>query len=316
MGAYLKARFYIRHLEDGRQMDFHCLSRAAWEEQRQVAMRPFEDKRLNTYLENRYQRQISFDMKYFGQYQGDTSQFRQKYRLKPDKPVWGINTHINWDCVSDYSPMAYESFDEWVLDTIREISQITDVQWLIKIHPAEVWENPQSGAQRLIERHYPAIPDHVRLIPPEEEISPLDFYQLTDGGVTVYGTSGLEMATLGKPVILAGEAHYGGKGFTYDGLDRESYRRLLHRARTLKPLSKEQQELARRYAYCYFIQRQVPILAVSTPDSIRFRFQRDQRELLAPGKDPFLDFTCERILDGKDFIIDERLVEMSERGLD
>ena len=56
--------------------------------------------------------------------------------------------------------------------------------------------------------------------------NPFDFFQLVDGDVTVYGTSGLELALLGKPVILAGEAHYGGKGFTYDGLSQNSYKEL------------------------------------------------------------------------------------------
>jgi hypothetical protein len=315
MASYLIARFYFRHIEDGRQMDFHCLSRAAWKEQGQLSMRSHEETRLKNYFKNRYQLNLSFDMEHFSHYQGDVSQLRRRYSLTQDKPIWGIMSHINWDCVSDYSPMAYDSFNEWILDTIHEIEAIPEVQWLIKIHPAEAWENPDSGVQRLIEQHYPQLPDHIRIIPAKEEISPLDFYHLIDGGATVYSTPGLELATLGKPVILAGEAHYGGKGFTYDGLTPDSYRQLLHRAGTLKPLSKKQHEQARRYAYCYFIQRQVPIAIVRDPRSSWWSFQYDKIKLLLPGEDPFLDFICEKILDGKDFIMDEGLVEMLEQGI-
>jgi hypothetical protein len=313
MASYLTAHFYFRHLEDKRQMDFHCLSRVVWQEQSRREMSQLEEIQLNKYFKNRYQHHISFDMRSFEQYVGDSSYFKQKYTLNPEKPIWGIITHVNWDAVSDYSPMAYDSFNEWLLDTVEIIKDIHEVQWLIKIHPAEASDNPKSGAQSLIERYYPSLPDNIRIIPSGEQISPLDFYHLVDGGVTVYGTPGLEMATLGKPVILAGEAHYGGKGFTYDALDKESYKNFLLQAGNIKPLSKEQQQLARRYAYCYFIQRQIPLDVLKDPESTWWKFQYDKRELLLPGKDPFMDFVCERILDGQDFLMDERLVQIMEQ---
>ncbi|MFC1964860.1 hypothetical protein ACFLWG_02505 [Chloroflexota bacterium] len=312
MASYLPTRFYFRHVEDGRQIDFHALSRLGWEDCQHSIPLPSMEDRLQKYLENRYKNQVSFDMKDFKLYRGENNLFRQRYALTPDKPVWGIMAHINWDCVCDYSPMAYASFDDWMLDTVREIGEITDVQWLIKIHPAEAWENPQSGVQRLIERHYPLLPGNVKIIRAEEEISPLDFYHLVDGGATVYNTPGLELALLGKPVILAGEAHYGGKGFTYDGSTPESYRQLLCQAGKLKPLSEEQRRLAQRYAYCYFIQRQIPLPVLKDPNSTWWRFRYDKRQLLLPGRDPFVDLVCERILDGKDFIMDEKLVTITE----
>jgi hypothetical protein len=50
------------------------------------------------------------------------------------------------------------------------------------------------------------------MIPAEEEISPLEFFQLLDGGVSVYGTAGLELALQGKPVVLSGEGTLRWKG--------------------------------------------------------------------------------------------------------
>ena len=142
----------------------------------------------------------------------------------------------------------------------------------------------------------------------------MDFLKLVDGGVTAYGTSGLEIALLGKPVILAGEAHYGGKGFTYDGLSPERYRQYLHQTVSLSTLNEDQRQLARRYAYGYFVERQVPFPVVKNPKSRWWFFQYEKRHLLAPRNDPFTDFICERIIDGRDFIMDERLVKLSEKG--
>lgn len=311
MASYLNARFYFRVVENQTKIDFHNLSQLGWEILKYAPLTPLQDAALDSFLESRYKEHNSFDMKQLSQYLGNVSHFREKYALAGDKPVWGINAHINWDAVSDYSPMAHKSFDDWILDTMRVALEIPEVQWLLKIHPAEAWDNPASGVQRLIEKNFPALPPHIRVIPAEEEISPLEFFELVDGGITVYGTSGLEMALQGKPVILAGEAHYGQKGFTYDGLTIESYRRLLRQAVSFKPLTDEQRRLARQYAYCFFIQRQVPLPVVKDPNSNWWSFQIDKCETLLPGKDPFVDFICDRIMDCQDFVMDEELVALS-----
>jgi hypothetical protein len=312
MASYLPWHFYFRHIEDGTRPDCHNLSQVAWEECQLTVLSAQQNIRLDDFLGNRYKNSGSFDMKNLVNYSGEINRLKGKYAPISSKPVWGIFPHINWDCVFDLSPMAYPTFDKWILDTINEIIEIPEVQWLIKIHPAEAWENPESGVQRLIEKHFSTLPHHVRVIPAKEEINPLEFFELIDGGVNVYGTSGLELALLGKPVILAGEAHYGNKGFTHDGLTPGAYKQLLRKAGSLKPLSEEQRELARRYGHCYFIQRQVPLQVVESRDSIWWKFQYQRRRLLLPGEDPFLDFICERIFDGKDFVMDERLVELSE----
>lgn len=310
--SYLTARFFFRHVDDHDRIDFHKLSDPAW---RQLVEAPFtaeDEASLRRFLDRRYHHRVSFDMKHMQHYTGDVQRFRERHNLDPAKPVWGIMAHINWDSVSDYSPMAYPTFDDWIVDTVNCISEIRDVQWLIKVHPIEAQDNPASGVKRLIESRFPNLPSHIRLIPPEEEISPLDFFNVVDGGVTVYGTSGLELAVQGKPVILAGEAHYGAKGFTYDGLDIESYRALLRRASSLRPLSPEQNRLARIYAHSYFVRRQIPLPPVRDPESIWWQVQHDRREQILPGKDPFVDFICEHLISGDDFLMSRKLVELAD----
>jgi hypothetical protein len=308
MASYLKDHFYFRHMRDPLRIDFHNMSDEAWNEQRSVPLTEAQRRTLSDYLTNRYHRKVSFDMKHLEDFLGDTDALRARYVATSDRPTWGILAHINWDSVSDHAPMAYPSFDDWIVDTIEQVIGIDDVNWLLKIHPAEAWDNPESGVQRLIEEHFPQLPPHVRLIPAEERLSPLDFYRLVDGGVTVYGTAGLELALLGKPVIVAGEAHYGGKGFTYDGLTKAAYRELLAQAKVLGALSGEQRLLVEKYAYAYFLRRQVPLPAVHDPDGW-WKFQIDERDSLLPGNNEFLDFVCARILDGRDFVMDDELVE-------
>jgi hypothetical protein len=316
MSSYLPACFYFRHVEDGEHIDFHNMSSTAWNEICSSDFTGERSERLEQYLQDRYKKDTSFDMKYFKQYTGRGDELRVKYGLDASRPLWGIMAHINWDAVSDYSPMVYESFNQWMNDTIQVIKDITDVQWIIKVHPAEAWDNPESGVEYLIKKHFPDLPKHIRVLPAEENISPLDFFNMVDGGVTVFGTAGLEMALHGKPVILAGDGHYGRKGFTYDADSREQYRELLKQAGHLPPLSEVQRELVRKYAYCYFIQRQIPISVVKDPQSKWWSFQFDKKELLLEGRDPVIDFVCEKILDGTDFIMDDQLLRLTNENMD
>lgn len=49
------------------------------------------------------------------------------------------------------------------------------------------------------------------------------------------------------------------------------------------------------------------------PKSIWWKFNFNKRNLLNHGKDPFMDFICDRIIDGKDFIMDEKLVDLAKK---
>jgi hypothetical protein len=310
--SYLSWHFYMRHVEDPTRIDFKKLSRRCWEGIRSRDLTPAENARLDKFLVDRYHNKVSFDMKQLKTYRSDLSEIKAKY-APTDKPVWAVLAHINWDSVSDYAPMAYDSFDDWMIDTIRHAIEATDVQWVIKIHPVEAWNNPASGVQRMIERLFPSLPDHVRVIPAEEDISPANLFELIDGGVTVYGTAGLELALMGKPVILGGEAHYGGLGFTHEGSTPELYRELLRNAGRLGPLAAEQRADVRKYAYSHFVQRQIPLEVVHDPRTEWWGLQHDKRDLLLPGSDPFIQFICDRLVDGQDFNMPEELVTLSER---
>lgn len=309
--SYLSARFYFQQVSNS-NIDFFLLSDSAWKERLEAPLTEEEERDLDASLYKRYHMPVAFDVQKIHRQMGETERFREQYSIEPDLPVWGIMCHINWDSVADYSPMSYPSFDDWIVDTIEHVSQITNVQWLIKIHPVEASYNREVGVERLIEKRFPNLPRHVKLIPATERISPLEFFQILDGGVTVYGTSGLELALTGKPVILAGEAHYARKGFTEDGLDAYTYRALLTRASSIGALTPEQREIARKYAYSVFLQRQIPLPLVRDPNRLWWNLQHDKRAKLLPGADPFLDFICGRIVDGGAFIMDRALVERAE----
>lgn len=307
--SYLSSHFYFRHIENVAHVDFHLLKNSTWDKISNKSMNALENNLLREYLKKRYVENICIDVENFPQYEKNMD-LRKKYRFN-NEPIWTIFTHINWDSVADSTPMIYDTFNKWIIDTIRKILEINNINFLIKIHPAEKSCNKNnSGIYDLIKKMFPVLPAHIKIIPPEEKINSFQFYQHIDGGITVCGTVGLELALLGKPIILAGKAHYGEKGFTYDCSTLQDYCDLLNRIHLIKPLNRGQVELAKQYAYCYLIQRQIPLLMVEDKENGWWKFRSQYEEKLLPGKEPIIDFICEKILSGEEFIMSENLIRL------
>ena len=306
--CYLTAHFFFGTVRELRET-FLTISEKFWNNNKAGELTEIQVKRLNNFLDRRYFSNVTHDMKgLLKEYTGNNELYYEKYRLDRSKKIWGIMTHINWDAVSDYFGMIHKNFDEWLYETIKEIYDITDVQWLIKIHPSELNDNPDTGCQKFIEKNFPHLPTHIKVIKMDDDISPLDFYNLLDGGVTVMGTGGLELSLKGKPVILAGDAHYSNKGFTYDAKDKESYSELLKKASVTDMLDENKKTLASKYGYIYFIQKQIPLLPAIS-DELLIDFSNLNH--LFPGKNKFIDYICEKIISGEDFILPEELVELT-----
>ena len=306
--CYLTAHFFFGTVRDFKET-FLTISERSWNNNKADELKEIQLLRLNNFLDRRYFSNVTQDMKgLLKEYTGNNELYYEKYQLDRNKKIWGIMTHINWDAASDYFGMIHKNFDEWLYETIIEIYNITDVQWLIKIHPSELNDNPETGCQKFIENNFPDLPSHIKVVKMDDNISPLDFYNLLDGGVTVMGTGGLELSLKGKPVILAGDAHYSDKGFTYDATDKENYKKLLNDTVNMGKLDPEKIALASKYAYIYFIQKQIPLLPTISEELL---IDFSKLNYLIPGQNKFMDFICEKIISGEDFILPEELVELT-----
>lgn len=307
--SYLNRHFFFGIIRNHKET-FTGIRNESWNNFRDNILNEKQKERLYSFLNRRYLHKVTGDMKnLIKDYKGDREYFLEKYKLDRRKPVWGIMTHINWDAVSDYFPMLYDNFDEWLYDTVKTIIDVKDVQWLIKIHPSEKIDNPETGCQKFIENNFPDLPEHIKVVKYDDDINTEDFYSLLDGAVTVMGTGGLEFSLKGKPVILAGEAHYSGKGFTYDPADIENYRKLLKDASGLKPTHDKIREKAEMYAYIYFILKQIPLPPAVNED---LKIEFDKLNSIFPGEDKFTDFVCARIVDGEDFILPDEFMETTK----
>jgi hypothetical protein len=313
-GSYLHARFFLRNPSDYKDdLDFNRLDKGSWERHSKAPLSNREAAKLDGYLTDRYVKGVSFDIKKARTFRGDSDLIRDKYGLRRGRKVWGVMAHVNWDAVTDYSPMLFDDFDQWILSTIQRLKDDDSVDWLIKVHPGEEWQNPMTGIQALINRHFPTLPSHIRVVRYDDNVNPLDFYRLIDGAITVFGTPGLEMACHGKPTIVAGTAHYSRKGFTHDPETIDEYHRLIASAGSIGPLTDAQRDLALRYAYIYFIRRQIPFPPVENPDAHRehgfWKFDSRRVGMLLPGRNRYVDFIAQRIIENGEFVLPEELLD-------
>ena len=303
-GGYLPSFTYIRKIVGGDNVHQGMLSDAGWEHRKVAPLTGSEEGLLNAYIRRRYTRGGS-DISVSGAPREDRDGMVARLRLDGDRPIWCVFTNVAWDASIDVAPMAFDGPEQWLVETVKTIGAVEDVQWLIKVHPSENSSETLQGAEDIIRRHFPRLPSNIKIIPADTTLNTYDILKLVDGGVTCMGnTAGLELLMLGKPMIVAGESIFANRGFTYDGHTPAEYIEYLKTAPDIPPLSEEQQADVFKLAYSYFIQRQIPLRMFETSSKGHFTsFDWKKVDMLLPGKDPVMDMICERFFEGEDFII-------------
>ena len=131
-----------------------------------------------------------------------------------------------WDSAIQDQDVAFESLRHWLLDAIEWARRTPDIDLVIRIHPAEVHIAIHPTREQMadvIAAHVAALPENVRVVAPDSPISSYTLMRAASVGLVYSSTSGLEMATLGLPVVAAAAAHFTRRGFTSDPSDRDAY---------------------------------------------------------------------------------------------
>jgi hypothetical protein len=128
----------------------------------------------------------------------------------------------------------------------------------------------------------------------------------------IYGTKmGVELTSVGLPVIVAGEAWIRNKGLTRDASSAAEYFRILAELPFAAPLGGAQLADARRYAYHFFFNRMIPLSFIEPNARYPiYRLNLQRLEQLLPGQSPGLDVICRGILERQPFVMDAGESEM------
>jgi len=170
------------------------------------------------------------------------------------RPVALLATNVLGDSLTLGRNVFTASMAEWIAKTVQYFAARADVQLVVRVHPGErLMKGPSSLG--VIHAAVPQMPEHIKLIGPDEKVNTYDLMELAGLGLAYTTTVGMEMAMRGAPVILAGQTHYRGRGFTYEPTTYDEYFGLLDKLLTDLPahrLSPEQVETAWNYAYRFF----------------------------------------------------------------
>ncbi len=221
------------------------------------------------------------------------------------QPTVALLTNVIWDAQLHYQGNAFPNMLAWVLETIRYFAARPELQLVIRVHPGEVRGTLPSRQLVIPEimEAFPELPSNVHLVPPESRVSTYALIEQCDAAL-IYGTKvGVEVSSVGVPVIVAGEAWIRGKGITYDADSPEEYRRLLELLPFGERMDEDRTCRALKYAYHFFLRRMIP-WGFMEPGSggSPFKLGISSVAELEPGRDPGLDLVCEGILEGRDFV--------------
>ena len=192
-------------------------------------------------------------------WQGVPAQGGEKARTAlglDERPMVLLATNVLGDSLTLGRQVFSKTMSEWIARTVQYFSEVPGVQLVIRVHPGEVLTHGLSMVN-VVRDVMPKLPEHIRLIRPEDPVNTYDLIEVADLGLVYTTTVGLEMAMNGIPVVVTGQTHYRGRGFTFDPDSWVSYYKLLGQMLE-KPkayrLSPEKVELAWQYAYRFFFE--------------------------------------------------------------
>jgi hypothetical protein len=191
----------------------------------------------------------------------DAAAIRTRLSLDPAKKTATVFSHVLWDANLFFGDDLFENYGEWFVATVRAAAANPHLNWLIKLHPANLWKRAREGVEgeyselRLVRDRIGPLPPHVTLLYPESDITTMSLFRFTDYGVTVRGTSGMELPCFGKPTLTAGTGRYSGLGFTDDSASATEYLGRLAALHQRPPLGAIETLLARQHAYAAFLLR-------------------------------------------------------------
>jgi hypothetical protein len=221
------------------------------------------------------------------------------------RPTIALLTNVIWDAQLHYRSNAFPSMLDWVLETVRYFTGRPQLNLVIRIHPAELTGSIPSRQPIAAElaRRFPVLPANVRVAGPDSRICTYALAEMSNA-VLIYNTkTGIELASIGLPVIVAGEAWIRGKGFSFDASSPEQYRALLDALPFPRRLAEDHTRLALKYAYHFFFRRMIPLPFVRhLPPEFDFRLMLSSFEQLAAERHAGLEVICNGILSGSDFV--------------
>jgi hypothetical protein len=240
-----------------------AVSDESWEQVRELPWTPERDRELDAEFAHRYD-----GTTFLARFNQGWTRRRSRDELigelglDPGRRTAVVFSHVLWDANMFYGEDLFPDQEEWFVETVRAACANDRVNWVIKLHPANVWKLRRDRFEGeldelvAIRERVGELPPHVHVLAPDSPVSTWSLFDVTDWGVTIRGSVGFELPCRGTPVLTAGTGFYSGRGFTVDSATAEEYLGRLAAIQETPPMAPEAVTLARRHAYALFRMRQ------------------------------------------------------------
>ncbi len=228
-----------------------------WAARKDIPMSDEEFEKIRSMVSARQHSDLwgNFTRRWQGTEKVGAAQIREALNLD-DRPLVFLATNVLGDSLTLGRQTFSKNMAEWIERTVQYFAERKDAQLVIRVHPGEVLTHGQSMVD-VVNKLMPILPSHIHLVKPTDKINSYDLVDIATVGLVYTTTMGLEMPMSGVPVIVAGQTHYRGRGFTMDPDSWVSYYKMLGSVLDdpkSAALSEDQVKLAWRYAYSFFFE--------------------------------------------------------------
>jgi len=260
-----------RYNEGNRRQHVFSFGRETWERVKRLPWDKAQEEAFMAEIKEGYEKGTWFNRKFLlkDKKLKSPEEVRRQLGLDPTKKTAVIFSHVLWDATFFYGRNLFLDYEEWLIETVKAACGNDRVNWLIKLHPDYIWKMKQMGDTSeprdiiALDTRIGRLPDHVKVVRPDTDISTYSFFAVIDYCITVRGTIGTETPCFGIPVFTAGTGRFSGLGFSNDSETREEYLGKMRRIQDSPRLSPEETSLARRHACHLFTRRPLTFTSFS-----------------------------------------------------
>jgi hypothetical protein len=227
---------------------------------------------------------------------------KQQLNLTKGKKLLALFTSSTEETAGDKElEGAYELQSVWVQDVVEWVKDRNDAELVIRVHPHLAGNSGLTRANdefHFYEEMKAAAPRNTRIVMPDQPLNSYALMDEADVGLTFGSSTGIEMAMLGKPVVLASRNFYEVGSQIINVRCRESLRDDLEKS--LGPFSvRELRRQAYRLAYYYVFEFELPFPLVSVFGVMDVELNYNGTKALAPGCDGSLDHIVNYLLEDR-----------------
>ena len=174
--------------------------------------------------------------------------------IAPEKRLALLIGQVAVDSVVMMDSPIFPDMRDFITTTAEILAHYPDYHLVVRLHPVEAQWQDNMTLKRLEGWQPPANCSIVH----SQQLNTYALMRESELGITLCSQAGLEMLSMGKPVVVAGKAFYAGKGLTHDVPSAAVYPAVLAEALREPQFTEAQREGVEKLLYHMIFEQLVP----------------------------------------------------------